>query len=194
MVESVDWLLERETLWISAQRHQSTGEIRVRRVVQRKGVPHRLGHVVTIDQSVQRLAFQKRPRQARIKDSCCHNQRQPYNYRVATAGAEHGSSRKQGPPVQARVGQHVIHGDPESCRGQKRSAPVLLFRSCRPVRGEPLGLRSRPVRRLRRNPLEAQWRVWKAAHCRERQPIAHCLSAPRRGLSRSCSDLARRLG
>ena len=50
-------------------------------------------------ESVQRLVFQLRPRQARIKVSCCHNQRQPYNGRVDTAGAENGPSRKQGPPA-----------------------------------------------------------------------------------------------
>jgi hypothetical protein len=50
-------------------------------------------------QTTQRVWFQLRPRQARIKESYCHNQRQPYNGRVATAGAEHGSSRKQGPPA-----------------------------------------------------------------------------------------------
>ena len=29
--------------------------------------------------SAERLWLQLRPRQARIKDSCCHNQRQPYD-------------------------------------------------------------------------------------------------------------------
>ena len=53
--------------------------------------------------SAQRLLLHPRPRQTSGHTSCCHNRRQPYNGCEATAGAEHGSSRKQGRRVQARV-------------------------------------------------------------------------------------------